>query len=139
MKNKGLFWMVLSAVIVFLAGAVSGVFIDRHFLSRPHGQSGHGGAPSIEGMARDLGLTVEQQEKIKEIFRTSEERFKELRGEMHQHLGAIREQIKKEIDSVLTQEQRLKFEAMIQEHVASRQRESNAGRRDNQSPRSREN
>jgi len=139
MKNKGPLWLVMSFVVVFLAGAVSGVIIDKHFLSRPRTQDRRGGQPSIEGMARDLGLSAEQQEKIKQIFSRSEERFKELHRSLHQNLDAIRDQIRKEIDGVLTPEQRQKLEKLIQEQNARRQKESNARRRDNRSPRPREN
>jgi len=140
MIKKGPLWVVLSFAVVFLAGAVSGVFIDKHFLSKPRSQERRGGgAPSIERMAKQLGLTAEQQDKIKDVFRRSDERFKELHGEMHKNLDAIRKQIKSEIDSILTEEQRLKLEALIHEQNAQRQKESNAGRRDNRSPRSRDN
>jgi Spy/CpxP family protein refolding chaperone len=121
-KNKGIFWMVLSIVLIFLAGAVSGVFIDRHILSLRHDQERRGGPPSVEMLAHDLSLTSDQQEKVKDIFRQSEARFKELRTNIHQCLDQIREEIKNQIENVLTPEQRQKFEALIQEHVAPRQR-----------------
>ena len=130
MKNKGAFWMVLAIIVIFAAGAVSGVFLDRHLLSGRHDQARRGGPPSIEQMARDLGLSPDQQDKIKEIFWQSESRFKELRTNMHQCLDQIRDGIKNEIDSVLTLEQRKKFDAMIQEHIADRQKENDARRKD---------
>jgi Spy/CpxP family protein refolding chaperone len=122
MKNKGTFWMVLAVVVIFAAGAVSGVFLDRYLLSGRHGQDRRGGPPSIEMMARDLSLTPDQQVRIREIFRESESRFKELRTNIHQGLDQIRQAIKTEIDSVLTPEQQKKFEAMIQDHDGGRQR-----------------
>lgn len=131
MKNKGAFWMVLTIVVIFVAGALSGVFLDRYLLSGRHDEGRRGGGPpSIEEMARDLGLSQDQQDRIREIFRQSEARFRELRANMHQCLDQIREGIKNEIDSVLTPEQKSKFEAMLHEHTAGRPRESDARRKD---------
>jgi len=131
MKNRGLFWMIAAIVIVFLAGAVSGVFLDRHVLPRRHAPDRRGGPPfpSLEMLARDLSLTAEQQDKIRNIFRDNEQRFAELRTAMHDQLEQFRVHIKNEIESVLTPEQLKKFEAIIQKHIEQRQKEIDARRK----------
>jgi len=68
-------------------------------------------------------LSAEQQEKIREIFRRSDEKMRELRTRFHNDLGAIQAVIRKEIDAVLTEAQREKLQAMIQEHIAKRKKE----------------
>ncbi len=135
-RNKGVLWMIVSVVVVFAAGAVSGIFIDKLLLTERHGQGRRNGPPSIEMMARDLGLSTDQQSRIKAIFEQSEVRFRELRANVHQSLGQIREEIKNQIDLVLTPEQKTKFEAMIHEHGAPRARQTSGRRNDNreQSP-----
>jgi Spy/CpxP family protein refolding chaperone len=131
MKNRGLFWMIAAIVVVFLAGAVSGVFLNRHGLLRHHDSERRGGPPfpSLEMLARDLSLTAEQQGKIRNIFRDNEQRFAELRTAMHDQLEQFRVHIKNEIESVLTPDQLKKFEAIIQKHVEQRQKENDARRK----------
>lgn len=131
MKNRGLFWMIVSIIVVFLAGAVSGVFLDRHGLLGRHASERRGGQPfpSLEMLARDLSLTAEQQDKIRNIFRENEQRFGELRTAMHDQLEQFRKHIKNEIESVLTPEQLKKFEAILQKHIAQRQKEIDTRRK----------
>jgi Spy/CpxP family protein refolding chaperone len=141
MKNKGLLWMILAIVVVFLAGAVSGVFLDRHVLNRRHEPDRRGGPPfpSLEMLSRDLSLTVEQQDKIKNIFRDNEQRFTELRTSMHEQLEQFREHIKNEIEGVLTPEQLQKFRDILQKHIAERRKENDARRKNTQDPPQKEN
>ena len=138
MKNRGLLWMIVAMVVVFLAGAVSGVFLDRHGLLGRHAAERRGGPPfpSLEMLARDLSLTAEQQDKIRNIFRDNEQRFAELRTVMHDQLEQFREHIKNEIESVLTPEQLKKFEAIIQKHVAQRQKDKDIDARRKNTPES---
>ena len=118
MKNKLKFWIVLSLVLTFAAGVRGGIFGERFLMEkRMAGRAGRPGPfPSLEKMAKDLGLSAEQQERIKNIFQKNEERFKELNGDLHRKLQAIREQLKAEIDSVLTPEQKKKMEEMIERY-----------------------
>ena len=77
----------------------------------------------MEDMAVELSLTPEQQEKIREVFRNNEERFKKLRSDINTSLANMRSQLKSEIKSVLTEEQAQKFDAMIQKYVSQRKKE----------------
>ena len=118
MKNKLKFWIALSLALTFAAGVVGGVYGEKYMMgrrmARRAARSGH--FPSMEKMAKDLGLTADQQARIKDIFQKNEERFKVLNGEIHEKLRSIREQIKTEIDSVLTPEQKKKMEEMIERY-----------------------
>ena len=68
---------------------------------------------------------AEQKEKIQEIFKNNEERFKTLRKDMNTSLRDIRVQLNNEIKSVLTEDQQVKYEAMINQHHSQRKGELN--------------
>src|SRR5512137_1052822 len=123
MKKSRLF-IVLSLALVFVAGAVAGVFADRLWFSKRPGArpGGRGFAPTHERWAKDLGLTDDQQARIKEIFKKNDERMKPLRAEYDKirkefdvRVGGVREELRKEIDAVLTPEQRQKQAEMIKQ------------------------
>jgi Spy/CpxP family protein refolding chaperone len=134
MKGRPTLWLVAALVLVFLAGAVIGVFLDRSVLFRRGGEARRRPShfPSLEIMARELNLSADQQAQIKEIFERNEVRFRELRGDIRKHLDDIRKQLKDEIDKVLTSEQINKFQKMIERHRDSARRDSNLHHRDGQ-------
>jgi hypothetical protein len=122
MIGKYRVFIVITLIGVFALGVAGGYFGERYLKhvrfermrqSRPH-------FPSLETMAQELGLSAEQRDRIGEVFRQNEERFKGLRGLMHDKLEEIRTQLKSEIDAVLTAEQRQKFEAMIDKYLRPR-------------------
>lgn len=125
MKNKYAFWIVFSLVVAFAAGLIGGIFSDRYFFQKKYGRSERSRAPfpSLERMAQDLGLSAEQQEQIRKIFERNEAKLKELRSNLHGRLASIRAELKSEIDSVLTAEQKQKFEAMIERYASQRRKE----------------
>lgn len=114
--KKSRVWIVVALALIFAAGIVAGIFAERWWLAKKPDfrRSPTGHYPSMTRWAKDLGLSAEQQDKIKAIFQKNDERIKELRTDYYKHLGEIREQLKKEIDAVLTPEQKEKMEAMIQ-------------------------
>ncbi len=117
MKKRPTFWIAGALVLVFLAGAAAGVFFDRLILSpRPVHRRSPSHFPSLEMMAKELSLTTEQQARIKDIFERNEKRFRDLRADINSHLEEIRNQLKSEIDSVLTPEQIEKLQNMIARH-----------------------
>ncbi len=64
-------WIILTLVLVFAAGVVGGVLGER-FARRPQMRRPANAAeryPSHDRWAKDLGLSAEQQEKIREIFK----------------------------------------------------------------------
>lgn len=133
MKNKYIFWVVFSLIIVFLAGVAGGIFIDKYLImKKPNWAKSEKMKkrpvpfPSLEMMAEELKLTQEQEEKIREIFRNNEERFKNLRGQIQEQLSKMRTQLKEEIMNVLDTEQEEKFEAMLErynQHLSERRKE----------------
>jgi len=126
MKNYNKFWIVFSLIVVFAAGFTGGVLFEKHIVDKKVEKRMKRRSsvrfPSLEIMAKELSLTPEQEEKIREIFRNNEERFKNLRKNIDERLSSIRTQLKNEIKNVLTDEQALKFEAMIQKYISQRKK-----------------
>lgn len=127
MKNSNKLWIVLSLIVVFTAGVIAGVLFENYILDkkprRSERQRSSVRFPTIEMIAEELSLTEEQQEKFREIFRNNEERLKNYRSEIHEQYASLRTQLKQEIDSVLTEEQRIKFQAMIDKYLSERKKQ----------------
>lgn len=134
MKNHYRLWIALSLVIVFAAGVLGGMLLEKNLphkkFERKDRRKSPVRFPSIEDMAVELNLTPEQQEKIREVFRNNEDRFKTLRKDIDARLKNMRSQLKEEINSVLTEEQSQKFDAMIQKYISQRKKEEMERRKD---------
>jgi Spy/CpxP family protein refolding chaperone len=127
MNSKTRLWIVLSLLVAFAAGVLGGVFAERIFIHPRHhtqAQRGPSHPPDLEEMARNLGLSPDQKDSIRQIFENNDGKFKELYTEMHDRLSALRSEIKSQIDAVLTPEQKQKMEAIITKHDEQRRRES---------------
>jgi len=126
MKNHYKFWIIFSLIVVFAAGVTGGILFEKHLLDKKvdkrikRRSSVH--FPTLEVMSQELNLTTEQQEQIREIFKNNEERFKTLRSHIRERLSSIRSKLKNEIKNVLTEEQSLKFEAMIEKYISQRKK-----------------
>jgi hypothetical protein len=127
MKNHSKLWIAFSLVVVFAAGLVSGIFLEKHLnrkrIEKRMERRSSIRFPSLKIMAEELGLTSEQQEQIRDIFKKSEERMKELSSSQRKQYSQMRDQLKDEIKSVLSEEQNQKFEAMIQKYISERKKE----------------
>jgi len=119
-------------IIVFSAGLFSGVLLDKHIFNKKpqsrtqrtdYKRTSSTRYPTLDQWTQELGLTAEQKEKIQEIFKNNEERFKTLRKDMNTSLRDIRVQLNNEIKSVLTEDQQVKYEAMINQHHSQRKGE----------------
>jgi Spy/CpxP family protein refolding chaperone len=123
--NKPKLWIALALVLVFAAGVVVGAFGGRWLLAKRPSDRRPDNAeryPSQERWAKELGLTAEQQTKIREIFKQNDGLIKELRSDYYKHIGEMRDSLRKDIDAVLTPEQRQKMAVMIQK-MEQRRRE----------------
>lgn len=127
MKNHYKFWIVFSLIIVFAAGVIGGILFEQNILDKKTKKITRKRAPvrfpSIEMMAEELNLTEDQQKQIREVFNNNEERFKIMRSQIYERFSSIRSQLKSEIKNVLTEEQNLKFEAMIEKYLSQRKKE----------------
>jgi hypothetical protein len=120
MKNYNKFWIVFSLIVVFAAGFIGGILFEKHLIDKKVEKRVKRRSsvrfPSLEMMAQELSLTPEQKDQIREIF-------KNLRKNIDDRLSSIRSQLKNEIKNVLTDEQVLKFEAMIEKYISQRKKE----------------
>ena len=132
MKNHYKLWTIISLIIVFSAGLFSGVLLDKHIFSKKpqrrtqrtdYKRTSSTHYPTLDQWTHELELTAKQKEKIQEIFKNNEERFKTLRKDMNTSLRDIRVQLNNEIKSVLTEDQQAKYEAMINKYHSQRKGE----------------
>jgi len=128
MKNYNKFWIVFSLIVVFAAGFMGGILFEKHLIDKKVEKRVKKRSsvrfPSLEMMAQELSLTPDQEEQVREIFKNNEERFKNLRKNIDERLSSIRTQLKNEIKNVLTDEQVLKFEAMIEKYISQRKKDA---------------
>ncbi len=125
-------WIAAAVLLlVAVAGVASGIALERRMLG-PHagrergggrgGELGRGGRgrsdDSAEGRARlrarlvrDQSLTAEQAAKIDTIFERQRPRMDSLRAALEPPLRAAADETRRQIEAVLTPEQREKFRA----------------------------
>ncbi len=134
-RGRVLMLLTLGVLLVAAAGVASGVVLERtvfsHAGDRGHGRGGqgrdggHGGmgrggegrGKMHERFGRDLGLTPVQAAKIDSIFASYRPAIDSARAASEPKVRAIIDQTRREIDSVLTPEQREKMHArMKREH-----------------------
>ena len=127
MKNHYKFWIILSLIIVFAAGVLGGILLEQQIarskIRKKMERRSSVRFPTLEMMAEELSLSSGQQEKIREIFRNTEERMKELNSAFRKQFSNLRSQLKDDIKSVLSEEQAQKFEDMIERYLAQRKKE----------------
>lgn len=140
MKNHYKLWIILSFIIVFILGGLTGILLDKHILPSKSKKSRRDRRPvefpTLDIMAKELDLSTEQQEQIRSIFADNEESLKKLKSHIHERISSIRSQLKSEMMNVLTVEQRTKFEAMIERYLQQR-KEQMEKRRDHRKTRER--
>jgi hypothetical protein len=123
MNTKYKLWIILSLVAVFVIGLAAGFFGERYLVHRRPGQGGGPEGrrpphfPTVESLAKDLDLTKDQQDRIREIFNGNEGRLKAFSDEFHKRLDGIRGQLKSEVDAVLTPDQIKRLGILIDEYM----------------------
>jgi Spy/CpxP family protein refolding chaperone len=123
MIKKYKLWVALTLIVVFGLGAAAGVLGERTLMHKRDRRPvpDRTPFPLLEPVAKALGLTAEQQDRLREVFKRSDERMKTLDTEIHARLREIRAQLKSEVAGILTPEQNAKLEDMIQKERAKRQ------------------
>ena len=127
MKTKYRLLVALTLLVVFGLGVAAGVLGERYAAHKKdrRAAAGRPHLPSPESWARELGLTQEQQDKIRDIFKGNEERMKAHRAESRARLDELRKMLKAEIDAVLTPEQKAKNDEMIARFEEQRKKDPN--------------
>ena len=117
----------LYLAIVFLAGTLFGVVVDR-FYSQRTARAASSPSPKesreryVTTLQKELALTAAQLAQVTEILDQTGQRFRELRERSGPEFEAIREDQRRRIMGVLTVEQQPKYRKILEEHRQRRQR-----------------
>jgi Spy/CpxP family protein refolding chaperone len=115
----------LVLLLVAFAGGLAGVAVDRLVLlprmfHRPPFEHGHGRPPRDrefrDRFAREIGLSSDQQQRIDSIMDRQGRELRTVRGKVQPQLDSIISRTRREIDHVLTPEQRKKAEEIRRRH-----------------------
>ena len=116
---------IMLLVIVFVAGGVAGALVDRANpmkdrrprMGRTDKLPDRPGEPGeFPGFFRDLALTDSQRVQIRAIFEKHRPVIDSLMGEAMPKIRALRDSTDAEIASILTPEQRERFEKLSPRH-----------------------
>jgi Spy/CpxP family protein refolding chaperone len=117
--NNALKWKLAFAfLLVFIAGAMTGLFCGLHmrhlFLAPPH--SGEMPGRMREHLRHVLDLTPEQEAKIAPIIDATSAKLEEIRVETAQRVRKAMEESEQQIAPQLTPEQLTKLKMLKEEH-----------------------
>lgn len=111
MKRRVIVYFIVTFLLGVLAGAGGGS------LYRKYGHHGHR-APTrqdvVQHLKQELSLTDEQSGRVQEIIDEMREKHGEIHDSSDQQHAAMRESTRDQIREVLTDEQRERFEAMVE-------------------------
>lgn len=110
MKNK---W--IPALLVFTLGVLSGYSIARiHTHSAISYKTGKTAAKTINKLAQTLGLSTQQKATVKKILKDNHKDVQSLKTEFGSRYLNIRESVKRDIQTVLNDQQKERFRAITQ-------------------------
>lgn len=108
--------VILAALVLYLAGIGTGFFVadartkDRQaFSERPRVSM----RDIMQRMVSRLELSDEQQEKVSVILRARQEQMRSLMDEVRPQIKAAEKDMREKIESLLSEEQRAKFEEVF--------------------------
>ncbi|MFO7981687.1 MAG: hypothetical protein R6V00_12785 [Candidatus Aminicenantes bacterium] len=122
MKNKYRIIIILSFILVFAAGLVSGIFCDKYFIKKdfrkpPPGRKPPGHFPTLEDISKELDLEESQEQEIREVFNNTEKKLDEMRHQIGRQFSSIRKELITDIKNTLNDEQKIKFDEMIERYL----------------------
>ena len=130
-------WMGVTLLATLVLGMGAGILIDRFVLastlhSRDVDRRGGGdhrdrGRRMVERLRSGLDLTDDQAARLEEVMNENHETAHEFWKNSRQEYEALRKQFRADIRELLTDDQQVKFDAMVAEYDAKR--ESREGRR----------
>lgn len=107
---------VLGALSLLVLGAVLGIAIDRHLTSsEPHSPAAAFHEMAMSSLADRLDLDAEQRRQIDSIVVSRHHALSETWQMMHMHLGAAVDTVHRDIEAVLTPDQRTEFREWLRE------------------------
>ena len=131
-RQKARLWL---ALVFILGAAIGGVFgysfAHRSYaatqgpttLSEPERR-----AKRIAEMTREVGLTPEQSTQIDQIIRQAHDEIKAIHEKTDADVDVVRQKTREQMRSLLTPEQKPKFEAWIQRMDLEKKKQQGAGK-----------
>lgn len=126
-KTRLMLWLVV--LCVFVLGGVTGASLDSAYRLKAggppcreqRGGGGRGGHDDVfEHMRRDLDLSDEQAAQIRAILEQTRNEYRALRAEARPRYDRIRQSARERIRTLLTPQQRERFDAKVAERDARR-------------------
>jgi len=110
----------LLLMLTFLLGAVAGsvgyyLLATHMMIPGPRSASRSSPHDIAEELAAGLSLNAEQKEKLKGIIHQSRERYRALSVQFRPQYESLRNDTRQQIRQILTEEQKARFEKIVQE------------------------
>ena len=129
-KSRWKGWLVL--VVVFVLGAVTGVGLGGVYRSKTdasfRGSPGRNRDAMFEKMRSDLNLTEEQSKEMRKVLDETGNDFRALRNELRPRYEELRLKTRGRMRALLTPEQQGKFDTLMAEIDARRQKDGGYSR-----------
>lgn len=129
-KSRLKTWVVL--VVVFVLGGITGAGIAGVYRSNTsaslRGSHTRDRQAMFEKMRNDLSLTAEQSKEMRKVLDETGNEFRALRNELRPKYEELRLKTRGRMRALLTAEQQQKFDALMAEIDARRQKEDSRGR-----------
>jgi Spy/CpxP family protein refolding chaperone len=129
-KSRFKTWLVL--VVIFVLGAVTGVGLGGVYRSKSDASfrdsPGRHREALFEKMRTDLNLTAEQSKEMRKVLDETGNEFRALRSELRPRYEELRMKTRGRMRALLTQDQQGKFDSLMAEIDARRQREGGTPR-----------
>ena len=140
MKRAAVWWIVVGVLVVFAAGAATGMFIGTRkahdvLVFKHHGRGM--GERMRQHLIRELELTPEQLEKVSPIIDDTSRKLQEIRRESGRRVAETMRESHSAMTPHLTQPQRERLETMKHRHKRAQHRDGAAPHRDEAPPRGR--
>ncbi len=124
-KSRLKTWLVL--VVIFVLGGVTGVGIGGVYRSKGdasfRGSPGRNREAMFEKMRADLNLSEEQSKEMRKVLDETGNEFRALRSELRPRYEELRMKTRGKMRALLTPEQQVKFDSLMAEIDARRQKE----------------
>ncbi|HET7790886.1 MAG TPA: periplasmic heavy metal sensor [Gemmatimonadales bacterium] len=111
MFDKSKVWAVALLAAVFVAGGAAGYALSLH----RHDDRRGGPDQMVRYLTKELGLTPPQQDSVRAIFVRHRNEMEQIWKEVRPKYDSVRAEVHREIDALLTPEQRQKNARLIEQ------------------------